>query len=223
MLKSPYCDPFRQMIVHPQVVARLQVMCGKGFRLDHGPQYIGGLRGTPNHTLHGAGEPHKPYVAYQHQNGQPYVGGVTVTYVLADSGPDDGGFACIPGSHKSRYPMPKGVSHMTDERDVVAKPAVKAGDVIFFMDGAQSHGARAWSADHPRRAILIKFASRTATRQGAPIDHIAPETYWDQNIVDGMTAEQRAVMFGPASAPRTDELYLDITDDGKVLVDKQEG
>ena len=115
MLKPPHCDPFRKMIVHSQIVSRLQVMCGKGFRLDHGPQFIGGFKGTPRHTLHGAGEPYKPYVAYHNQNGRMYVGGVTVTYNLADSGPDDGGFACVPGSHKSRYRMPGGVSSMDDD------------------------------------------------------------------------------------------------------------
>ena len=195
-------------------------MCGEGFRLDHGPQYIGGLIGTPRHTLHGAGEPHRPYVAYQNQNGKTYVGGVTVTYHLADAGPDDGGFACVPGSHKSRYRMPDGVRTMEDDRGVVAKPAVKAGDVLFFMDGAQTHGARPWNANHMRRAILIKYAGRTATRQGASLRCIESEKYWDTNVVDEMTPEQRAVMYGPASAPRTDDLYLEVNGEGKVCVNK---
>lgn len=205
------------MISHPRVIAALRVMCGKGFRLDHGPQFIGGLAGNPNHNLHGAGNPHKPVVAYHHQ-GEPYVGGVTVTYALADSGETDGGFACVPGSHKSKYDMPPGVRTFEDDLGVVEKPNVKAGDVIFFMDGAQTHGARSWRADHARRAILLKFASRTSTRQGASIACLDPTTYWDDNIVDGMTSEQRAVMFGPASAPRTRECYLDIDASGTVFV-----
>lgn len=218
-LKSPYCDPFRKMIVHAQIVSRLQVMCGKGFRLDHGPQFIGGLKGTLRHALHGAGEPHRPYVSYHNQNGHTHVGGVTVTYNLADAGPDDGGFACVPGSHKSRYPMPDGVRTMENDMGVVAKPNVKAGDVLFFMDGAQTHGARPWMADHGRRAILIKYASRTVTRQGASLDCLQPEKYWDIDIVDGMTPEQRAVMYGPASAPRTSDLKLNIDEKGNVYVD----
>jgi len=217
-LAEPHCRPFRLMISHPRVIADLRVMCGKGFRLDHGPQFIGGLAGNPNHNLHGAGNPHKPFVAYHHQTGEPYVGGVTVTYALADSGESDGGFACVPGSHKSKYDMPPGVRTFEDDMGVVEKPNVKAGDVIYFMDGAQTHGARSWRADHARRAILIKFASRTSTRQGASIACLDPTAYWDDNIVDGMTSEQRAVMFGPASSPRTRECYLDINDSGTVFV-----
>ena len=217
-LKAPHCDPYRKMIAHPQVISRLRVMCGEGFRFDHGPHYIGGLPGIANHDLHGSGEPHKPYVAYSHQNGVPYVGGVTVTYALGDSGPEDGGFACVRGSHKSKYPMPAGVRTFEDNLGVVDKPNVKAGDVIFFMDGAQTHGAFAWQAQHQRRAILLKFASRTSTRQGASISFVDPDTYWDPHIVDGMTPEQRAVMFGPASAPRTNACELEVDAAGSVSV-----
>lgn len=217
-LAEPHAQPFRLMISHPRVISDLRAMCGKGFRLDHGPQFIGGLAGIPNHNLHGAGTPHKPFVAYHHQSGQPYVGGVTVAFALADAGEEDGGFACVPGSHKSKYDMPSGVRTFEDDLGVVEKPNVKAGDVVYFMDGAQTHGARSWKADHQRRAILIKFASRTATRQGASLTCIAPETYWDDPTVADMTPEQRAVMYGPASAPRTENCYLGVENSGTVFV-----
>ena len=42
-LPEPYCEPFRKMIALPEIVSRLNVMCGKGFRMDHGPQFIGGI------------------------------------------------------------------------------------------------------------------------------------------------------------------------------------
>ncbi len=96
-LDKPHCDIFRRMLVHPAVVDRLRVMCGPGFRLDHGPQFIGGVKGTSGHRLHGSGAPHKPYVGYHHQ-GEPYVGGVTVSWQLAEVIEGQGGFACVPGS-----------------------------------------------------------------------------------------------------------------------------
>ena len=219
-LTAPHCDPFRKMIVHPEIISRLRVMCGQGFRLDHGPQFVGGLPGITNHSLHGAGEPHRDVVAYNHSSGQTYVGGVTVAYALHDAWEGEGGFACVPGSHKSKFPMPAGVRDFSDEMGVVEKPNVRAGDVVFFMDGAQTHGARAWRAKHDRRAILIKYASRTATRQGASLQCVDPDVYWDTPIVQGMTPEQRAVMFGPASAPRTEACRLDIDESGTVSVAK---
>ena len=79
-LPHPHCEPFRRLLVHPQVVCRLNAMCGKGFRHDHGPWVSYSPKGTEGLILHGAGEPHRPYVAYHHQNGQFYCAGVTVTY-----------------------------------------------------------------------------------------------------------------------------------------------
>ncbi|MCZ6635169.1 MAG: phytanoyl-CoA dioxygenase family protein [bacterium] len=215
-LTEPHCEPFRHMIAHPQLVSRLNTMCGKGFRLDHGPQFIGGINGTRGGSLHGAGEPHRPYVAYHHQNGVGHVGGVTVTFQLGESADGDGGFACVPGSHKSKYPMPKGVRSQENEMDVAAEPALGPGDVLFFMDGAQTHGTHPWKADHQRRSILIKYASRTATRSGASKVVANPDTYWDKEIVGGMPPEQRAVMFGPCSSPGSQDVYLDVDDSGTV-------
>ena len=105
-LPHPHCDPFRRLLVHPQVVSRLNAMCGKGFRHDHGPWVSYSPKGTEGLILHGAGEPHRPYVAYHHQNGQFHCAGVTVTWQLADCKAGDGGFACVPGSHKAKFPMP---------------------------------------------------------------------------------------------------------------------
>ena len=219
-LPAPHCEPFRKMIALPEIVSRLNVMCGIGFRLDHGPQFIGGINGTRGGALHGAGEPHREAVAYHHQNGKAYVGGVTVTFQLGESPTGAGGFACVPGSHKSKYSMPAGVRSQEDEMGVVAEPDLNPGDVLFFMDGAQTHGTHPWSADFERRSILIKYASRTATRSGASQPVSPPEIYWDEAIVAGMTAEQRAVMYGPYSNTRSREMHLEVGEDGVVSLEK---
>lgn len=221
-LPKPHCEPVRQLLAHPQVVARLNVMCGKGFRLDHGPQFNNAIKGTAGLTLHGAGDPHRDYVAYHHQNGNTYCGGVTVTWNLTDCPENKGGFACVPGSHKSKYPMPKGVRNCDEDMGTVINPEIKAGDILFFMDGAQTHGTHPWQNDHDRRSILFKYASRTATRQDTA-RVFEPEIYWDENIVKDMTLEQRAVMFGPCSAPRSTDMNLKVQEDGTVvLANRQE-
>ena len=122
-LEKPHCDPFREMLAHPQVVARLNAMCGPGFRFDHGPHFIGGVKGTEGLVMHGAGEPHRPYVGYHHQGGEFHCQGVTVSWFLADARAGDGGFACVPGSHKSREPLPPGVRSCDDDMGVVEQPA----------------------------------------------------------------------------------------------------
>jgi len=218
-LPRPHCEPIRNLLAHPVVVKYLNVMCGKAFRLDHGPQFNNAVKGTTGLTLHGAGDPHREYVAYHHQNGMTYCGGVTVTWNLTDCPAGKGGFAAVPGSHKSKYPMPKGVRNCDEDVGTVVNPDIRAGDVLFFMDGAQTHGTHPWQNDHERRSILFKYASRTSTRQGPSKEVCAPEFYWDEPIVNGMTPEQQAVMFGPCSAPGREDLYLVVDEDGAVRVD----
>ena len=46
---------------------------------------------------------------------------------------------------------------------------------------------------------------------------IDPDTYWDGETVEGMTAIQRAVMYGPASSVgRRRKLRLVVNEDGVV-------
>jgi ectoine hydroxylase-related dioxygenase (phytanoyl-CoA dioxygenase family) len=71
---------------------------------------------------------------------------------------------------------------------------MKAGDVLFFMDGATTHGALAWQGDIPRRGILHKYSSRNFNRSGGAMTH--PENRWGK-LVEGMTDVQLSVMRGP--------------------------
>ena len=218
-LEKPHCDIFRKMLVHPAIISRLRVMCGEGFRLDHGPQFIGGVKGTSGHRLHGSGAPHKPNVGYHHQ-GEPYVGGVTVSWQLTEVIENWGGFACVPGSHKSDFDPPDGVTSCDDHMGAVIQPAAQPGDVVFFMDGAQTHGTFPWKNDHERRSILYKFASRTAVRGGG--SRVAPpDIYWDGKVVDDMDDEQLAVMWGPGSGVGAPALKVDPT--GAVRLEDRSG
>lgn len=217
-IEKPHCDIFRRMLGHVEILKRLVVMCGKGVRLDHGPQFIGGKKGTSGHRLHGSGAPHKPHVGYHHQNDTPYVGGITVSWQLATVYENKGGFACVPGSHKSNFPSPDGVTSCDDHMGTVIQPAAEPGDVVFFMDGAQTHGTFPWLNDHERRSILYKYASRTSARSGPASELAPPETYWDETIVEGMSSEQLAVMWGPYSNYRGEFLLLDVTESGEVRI-----
>jgi ectoine hydroxylase-related dioxygenase (phytanoyl-CoA dioxygenase family) len=214
-LPKPYCEPFRRMVAHPEIVKRLTWMGGSGFRCGQ-PQGFVSDKGSTGHSLHDANEPLLPSRSYVYKNGRSHCEAVTVTWQLRDVSEDEGGFACVPGSHKARYRLPRGVSSCDDHMDLVAHPTFKAGDVVFFMDGAQTHGALAWHSELARRGILIKYSSRSFNRSGGEMCH--PENRWG-DVVDGMTDAQLAVMRGPdrdnhnGNVPR-----LDITD-GEVAVD----
>jgi hypothetical protein len=191
--EKPWCEPFRKLLIHPQIVGRLNEMSGKGFRLDHGPLLIGAEVGTEGHILHGAGEPWSHVVAYHHQNGRMYCAGVTVAWQLADVNAGDGGFAIVPGSHKANYPTPRGVRSVERDMGLVKQPAMPAGSVLFFAETA-THGTLPWKGRGQRRSVLYKYAARHVSRAAGP--NAKPEGRWGEWVCD-MTEEERAVMFGP--------------------------
>ena len=39
-LPKPLCDPFREMLAHPNTIPHLNTILGEGWRLDHGPGLI---------------------------------------------------------------------------------------------------------------------------------------------------------------------------------------
>lgn len=223
-LPEPHGRVVRELMVHPAIVQRLTDVCGKGWRLDHGPQFNNAVKGTVGLQMHGRGEPHSEATAYRHNGASLYCGGVTVTWNLTDCPAGGGGFACVAGSHKARYAMPDGVRTCDDHDGAVIQPAIRAGDVLLFMDGAQTHGTLPWLNDHDRRSLLFKYASRTSTRSGPSREVYLPEVYWEAETVEGMTAEQRAVMHGPGSSlGRDPALALTVDPDGTVRTLLPEG
>ena len=222
-LQKPHSDPIRRLLVHPQVVVRLNEMCGKGWRLDHGPQFNNAIKGTVGLTMHGRGDPHNEATGYKHQRDVLYAGGVTVTWNLSDSPAGGGGFAVTPGSHKSRYPMPHGVMTCDDDGGCTIQPELMTGDVVFSMDGAQTHGTHPWLNDHDRRSLLFKYASRTSTRSGPSREVYQPSTYWDKVTCRDMTPEQQAVMHGPGSGIGDPNMWLSVETDGTVRLDTPDG
>ena len=92
---------------------------------------IGAEVGTEGHILHGSGEPFSQSTWYHHQNGRIFCRGVTVAWQLYDVNEGDGGFAVVPGSHKSQFRTPQGVRTVEDSMGLVVQPVMKAGDILF--------------------------------------------------------------------------------------------
>jgi hypothetical protein len=191
--EPPYREPFRKFLVHPVVVSRLNEMSGKGFRLDHGPLLIGAEEGTEGHQLHGSGEPFSQSTWYHHQNGRIFCRGVTVAWQLCDVNEGDGGFCLVPGSHKSGFRPPKGVTTAENDMGLVVQPVMKAGDVLFFAETA-THGTLPWHGKGPRRSILYKYASRAAAR--AVGRFFTPEERYGDWTKE-LTPEQHSLLYGP--------------------------
>ena len=212
-LPSPYSAPFRRMIAHPTVVHRLNWMGGSGYRTG-GATVFCAVDGTSGHSLHDGNEPVSPSRGYYFKNGRSYCETVTIAWQLRDVEPGLGGFACVPGSHKTQYPMPPGIRTCDETMGLVVQPTMKAGDVLFFMDGGCTHGALAWKNPIPRRGVLIKYQSKNSNWGGGVID---PQERWG-NIVEDMTEEQFAVMRGPERDGRHRTIPRLVVQDDRVSV-----
>jgi ectoine hydroxylase-related dioxygenase (phytanoyl-CoA dioxygenase family) len=212
-LPAPYNTPFRRMIAHPAVVHRLNWMGGSGYRTS-GATVFCAVQGTSGHSLHDGNEPMSPSRGYYFKNGRSYAETVTITWQLRDVEPGLGGFACVPGSHKTQYSMPQGIRTCDDTMGLVVQPTMKAGDVLFFMDGGCTHGALAWKNPIPRRGVLIKYQSKNVNWGGGVID---PQDRWG-DMVEDMTEEQFAVMRGPERDGRHRTVPRLVVEDGQVSV-----
>ena len=77
---------------------------------------------------------------------------------------------------------------------LVQQPTMKAGDALFFMDEALTHGALAWKSSQERRAVFVRYASRYFN---AEPELVQPEDRCGHTLIEGTNEAQLAVMRGP--------------------------
>ena len=186
---SPWGQAATDLIGHPRILTYLVELLGPTVRIDHDYAIImdqgdsrGGLHGGP--SLEGT-------QYYRYHDGGMRNGLTVVTFFLSDANQGDGGFACVPGSHKSNFMecIPPDVRSFERPAHYVRQPATTAGDALIFTE-ALVHGTMPWRAPHQRRTLLYKYSPRHATWMKAPYDF---ELYGE------LTELQMRVM-APASA-----------------------
>jgi Phytanoyl-CoA dioxygenase (PhyH) len=148
----------RALVDNPVINPYLETMLGPQFRLDHAYAIFmaGGAGSTVPHPLHNGGTPFDPTQCYLVRDGHMHNSMCVVSYALNDVPPGSGGFCCIPGSHKSSFPIPPQIAEIVDDTPPVVHVQAQAGDAIIFTE-AVTHGAIPWRGETPRRSILFKF------------------------------------------------------------------
>lgn len=154
---QPFCD----LLDHAATMPVLRFRLGDCFRLDR-------LYGIHMSKGEGRGQLHSDYGTSSFTSGaQPGVhyrppenelanGFVVVAWSLADTGPDHGGFCCIPGSHKSNFKMPQKIQDDLEAAPCVVIPPAPAGSVILFTESL-THSTASWQGPHDRRSLLYKY------------------------------------------------------------------
>ena len=188
---EPHREPFRRLLVHPAVVARLNELCGTRFRLDHGPRLLAGGDGT-GAELQGGGEPFSPAAWYHQQNGRIFASAVTAAWQLAGAG----GVCVVPGSHKAVEPAPEGVRAGGDRdapMDVVRELPTRVGDLVLFAETI-THSVRPGNGAGDRRIVQYTYTARAVVAHAGRL--FLPEEIWGDWTRE-LTPEQRAVLHGP--------------------------
>ncbi len=169
-----FCD----LLDHPAILPLLRMRLGDAFRLDrlYGMNMSKGMSYGALHADYGASAPQSlqaPGEYYPFRANQIYEGFIVVAWALSDAGGDNGGFCCIPGSHKSHYKLPRQIKDEQDKSPAVIRPETPAGSVILFTE-ALTHGTATWHAEHERRALLYKYCVSHLAWTSKRVD--APET-----------------------------------------------
>jgi len=185
---KPHCDPFRQMMVHPRLTPYLEEMLGTGFRLE-GLGIITMDEGAEGFWFHEGGEPFDRSRGYLCRNGRMYSGMTNMAVQLTDVGPEDGGFACLPGSHRANFPCPDDIRLYEAAQSRFAQIPAKAGDAILFVE-CLMHGTLPWRATHQRRSVIMRY-NNGVTAEGVMGIWTPPP--W----LDELTDDQRAVISQP--------------------------
>lgn len=91
---------------------------------------------------------------------------------LTDVGPDDGGTAVIPGSHKMTWPQDEMIRAATEDPRLIHQVEAKAGSVLLFAE-ALIHSTTAIRSDN-ERVILVSGYTPTMLREWMG-NEISPE------------------------------------------------
>jgi ectoine hydroxylase-related dioxygenase (phytanoyl-CoA dioxygenase family) len=147
---------FLALLDHHRLLPMLKSILGSHMRFDH--DYAIFLQpGGDGLFLHGGGTPYDASQYYHVIKDRIYCGLVVCAYALTDVEIDAGGFACIPGSHKSNFNCPDDISLLQRASPIVRQVAVKAGDCILFTEALQ-HGTLPWRGPGTRRTLYMKYS-----------------------------------------------------------------
>ena len=150
---------FCALIDIPRVIDVLKAIIHHELRLEISYGYIR-RKGFPGLPLHGGGEfdsnGQDLTLMYRQSNGRIFSGHTVVAFNLTDVDEEEGGFACVPGSHKANFPIPeemKTFEHGVDGSLIRCVPC-RAGSAVIFTE-ALCHGAAPWDSDRERPVLQV--------------------------------------------------------------------
>ena len=123
---SEWGQPFLDLMDHPAVLPVLAALIGSRLRIDH-DYCIFMQPGAPSQPIHGGPRRIETDHWYYYSDGIMRNGLTVATFALSDSSEGDGGFVCIPGSHKTNFMrnLPEAVRDQTEQPHYVRNPPLE--------------------------------------------------------------------------------------------------
>ena len=161
------------------------------YRLDHINVHTHVEKGFPGGDLHGGWVNSGGSQYFRYHDGKFYNGLIAVSFELYDTFENDGGFACIPGTHKSNLTLPEEWRDLSKGiHPAVKRIAARPGDAIVFTE-ALTHGTLPWEVDAKRQTIFYKFSPHGTTWSA---DYFNPDDY---RCYEDMDARKLAMLEPP--------------------------
>ena len=153
----------RNLVDHDAVLDVVRELCGPQVRLDHAYGIVM-APGTAGLGLHGGGVPFDPAQYYLVDSTGIHTGLIAVQWAISDHAQGEGGFCCIPGSHKAHFGKPASIG---STHSLVREVPLQPGDVVMFTE-ALTHGTLPWTAPHQRRSLLYKYSPGSSSWDRRP-------------------------------------------------------
>ena len=185
---------FLSLLDNASLLPKLKSILGSHMRFDH--DYAIFLQpGGKGLFLHGGGTPYDASQYYHVIKDRIYCGLVVAAYALTDVPEGAGGYACIPGSHKSNFSCPNDIALLERASPLVRQVPAKAGDCILFTEALQ-HGTMPWQGPGPRRTLFMKY-SPAHLRWGSHNYENRPDNAVYQAISGSLNETQRVLLDPP--------------------------
>ncbi len=198
-------NPFTSLIDHPKTVSVLKEIISPKLRLESAYSFVR-TKGCPPFEMHGGHAGGSVNFRYYVKGSRIFTGLTVISFTLQDIDEQDGGFACIPGSHKSDFSVPE------DDRDELFKvdgPLVQniaspKGSAIIFTE-TLAHGANTWQNNEPRYGLFYKYNDRSAIYHCQEIRRPSDRSF------SFMSKDQKSYFnnawqaFGPVDNPRNEK------------------
>ncbi len=132
----------------------LKTILGPRYKLDHAFCITEAFYSSKD-KLHHQSHMVDSGIVYAVRKGRPWTTLLTLSFALRDVPPGEGGFCCVPGSHKAEFSCPKPWFRTIDHPHARQIPQ-KAGSCVVFTE-TLTHGTWPIGHERERRSILLRL------------------------------------------------------------------